>query len=131
MATRKRDARQEAVGEWARHCFGDAAMTPEERIARFLEEAIELAQAVGFPATRIERLIEYVYARPPGNVGQEVGGVEVTLLAFCETFELSAEGCEAAEFDRIMAIDPAHFRARHNAKAAAGIAVAAPGDDRA
>ncbi len=131
MATPKRDERQAVVGEWARRCFGDAAMTIDERIARFVEEAIELAQSVGFPAAGFERLIKYVYARPPGRIPQEIGGVGMTLLALCEVVELSADECEEVEFNRIMAIDPTHFRVRHNAKAAAGIAVAAPGDDHA
>jgi hypothetical protein len=89
---------------------------------RFLEEAIELAQAEGLPAGDARRVFEHVYAKPPGDPLKEIGAVGITLLAYCASRGVSADDAERKEAVRVFAVDPAYFRERHNAKAAAGIA---------
>ena len=54
-----------------------------ERTHRFLEEALELAQANGCSREDAWALVDYVYDRPVGTPGLEVGGVMVTLAALC------------------------------------------------
>lgn len=119
----QRDQRQQRVSAWVIATFGVAVSTPQERIDRLIEEAIELAQALQMPAERIKTLVDHVYSKPAGMVAQEVGGVGTTLLALCQSIGVSAEDEERAEFERVLAIDPAYFRARQNVKADAGVAI--------
>ncbi len=118
-----RDARQFVVLDWAKAAFGDGvANSPPERASRVLEEAIELAQAAGIDLAGALKLVMHVYSKPAGEPAQEAGGLGVTLLAYCESIKLSADRAEADEINRILARPIEHFRARHAAKAAAGIA---------
>jgi hypothetical protein len=112
-----RDDRQEAVKQWAVNAFGEASLAVHERVARLLEEVIELAQAEQFPPDQIARLVDHVYSKPPGSREQEIGGIGVTLLAY---------EAEEREVLRVMSKTLEHFRARQNAKAAAGVALAVP-----
>lgn len=121
-----RNIRQRGVFQWVRETFGDPSTAPSERVKRVLEEAVELAQAEGMTQDHALAIVGYVFGKPKGDPAQEVGGLGVTLLAYCEARGLSADAEEAREFERVLAIDPAHFRARHNKKADAGIAVRAP-----
>nr|WP_295465288.1 hypothetical protein [Mesorhizobium sp.] len=75
---------QARVAPWLLACFGEAiARDRQERSHRFLEEAIELVQAAGCTASEAHQLVDYVFARPVGEMDQEIGGVMVTLAAFC------------------------------------------------
>lgn len=83
-------------------CFGAAiAGDKVERNHRFLEEALELVQAAGCTKDEALRLVAYVYGRPVGELGQEVGGVMVTLAALClaQSLDMHAEG--ERELERI------------------------------
>jgi len=77
---------QSRVWRWAKECFvTDDALSPEQRSFRFMEEALELTQAVGTSKEDVHRLVDHVYSRPVGEARQEVGGVMVTLAALCES----------------------------------------------
>lgn len=117
----QRDDRQRRIAEWTRSTFGPGTMTTPERTARFLEEALELAQACGYEREPAERLVAYVFSRPVGDYAQELGGVGITLLALAEALCESADAAERRELARVLAIPVEHFRKRHDAKAAAGI----------
>ena len=82
---------QAEVGRWMLECFGEEIAADRiERADRFLEEALELSQTIpGFTVERARALVEYVFARPVGERGQEVGGVGVTLAALCNTYGLN------------------------------------------
>ena len=121
-----RDERQAAVLDWVRTTFGQATLTGSERAMRVLEEALELFQAEGLDLDKALAIARHVYGRPLGDPAQEVGGLGVTLLAYCGAKGISADGEEARELERVLAKDPEHFRARHNLKADAGIAERAP-----
>jgi len=110
------------VFRWVRDTFGEATFNPRERVLRFLEEAIELAQAEGIEYVQAMRVLGHVYEKPSGDPALEVGGVGVTLLAYCASKGVWADETERKEVTRVFAIDPTYFRERHNAKAAAGIA---------
>lgn len=118
-----RDIRQTRVLTWVSDTFGAIATDQHERCARFIEEAIELAQSVGMPGSRVTALVDHVYSRPAGEARQEAGGVGITLLALCEVIGVSADGAEQAEFARVLSIDRERFRARQNVKADAGVAI--------
>lgn len=96
-----REGFQVEVGRWMLACFGEEIAADRiERADRFIEEALELAQTVpGFTVERARALVEYVFARPVGEMGQEVGGVGVTLAALCNTYAIDI----AAEWERELA----------------------------
>lgn len=116
-----RNERQTRAMSWGQECFGDNAMSPHERALRFLEEALELVQASGVTPEEVLKLRDYTYSRPVGEIGQEVGGVCITLMVLCEANNISLAREELREFDRVIAIDPDVFRAKHAAKIVAGI----------
>lgn len=75
---------QELVHPWLMTCFGAViASDREERNHRFLEESLELVQALGCTAHEAHQLVDYVFGRPVGEPEQETGGVMVTLAALC------------------------------------------------
>lgn len=93
---------QSRVGPWMMECFGPMiAVDRVERHHRFLEEALELVQATGCTADEARQLIEYVYGRPVGEVGQEVGGVMVTLAALCLAHGLDMHEAGETELARV------------------------------
>jgi hypothetical protein len=84
---------QRRVEEWLTACFPPSVPTDrQERTYRFLEEALELAQANGCSLKEAKALVDYVYSRPEGRPELEVGGVMVTLAGLC-----SATGIDMSE----------------------------------
>jgi len=93
---------QEGVDGWMKVCFDEEVRTNvEERGDRLLEEVLELLQSKGYDRTRVSNLTEYVFNRPPGEPYQEVGGVMVTLAAYCTSVGIDMEQAGADELKRI------------------------------
>jgi NTP pyrophosphatase (non-canonical NTP hydrolase) len=93
---------QQRVHAWLLDCFGEAiAADKVERIDRFTEEAMELAQALGYGRERAHALIDYVFDRPAGEPTQELGGVMVTLAALCPAHDLDMQAAAERELSRI------------------------------
>lgn len=116
-----RAVRQEDVASWCASAFGHAhASSIPQRGIRLAEEAIEAAQAAGCDQAMVHKLVDYVYARPKGELAQELGGIGVTLLALAAAAGLSADDEEAREVERVRGIPLEHFTARNAAKDAAG-----------
>jgi hypothetical protein len=116
--------RQRSVHEWCIAAFGDGhARSVEQRALRHVEEAIECAQAAGCEPEILHRLVDHIYAKPVGELWQEIGGSGVTLLALAAAAHTDADTCEVAEVARILSLPLEHFRARDAAKAAAGFSV--------
>lgn len=92
---------QHAVHEWMLRCFGvEIARDKVERNHRFLEEALELVQSAGCTREEALKLVDYVYARPVGELHQEVGGTMVTLAALCQAQGVAMEICGEVELQR-------------------------------
>ena len=80
---------QTRVGRWCRDLFGpDIANNIDVRNYRFIEEALELVQALGCSKEDALKLVDYVYSRPAGEPVQEVGGTMVTLAALCDAAQI-------------------------------------------
>lgn len=95
-------AYQERVSTWMLVCFARSlAMSKKERAQRFLEEALELAQAEGLTRDDADLMVNYVYSRPVGKSPQEVGGVMVTLAALCWNAEIDLEAEAFKELERV------------------------------
>lgn len=93
---------QQRVQPWMLACFGaEIAGDQVERNHRFVEEALELAQACGCTASEAHQLVDYVFGRPVGEKAQEVGGVMVTLAALCLAQGLDMHRAGEVELARI------------------------------
>lgn len=119
MAQVRKDFRwlfQVRVHDWMLACFG-AKISEDitERNHRFVEEALELAQANGCTKSEALQLVDYVYARQAGQVQQEVGGVIVTLAALCTAGGISMDACAEVELRRVWK-KIEQIRAKHAAK---------------
>lgn len=116
-----RDQRQAVAMSWGRAAFGELEATSlPQRGLRLLEESIETYQAAGGDVAMAHKLLDFVFARPPGALAQEIGGVGITLLVLAEAAGLSAELSEIAELQRILSKPTSHFAERNAAKNAAG-----------
>ncbi|WNV05823.1 ATP-binding protein [Candidatus Methylospira mobilis] len=125
QVVKSRYQRQCEIFDWACSTFGkEIATAPGERIRRFVEEALELAQAAGLCENDIVKLSDFVFSRPVGDIKQEVGQVGVTLLCYAQHIGINADEEENAEFNRLLSMDQLHFQARQNAKASLGIGAA-------
>jgi NTP pyrophosphatase (non-canonical NTP hydrolase) len=93
---------QHRTDDWMLACFGPrAAYDIRERSHRFLEEALELVQALGCPESEVLKLLQYVYRRPKGEVDQEIGGVMLTLAALATAVPRSMAACGEEELARV------------------------------
>ena len=120
---------QKQVADWMEAAFADAVSpetgepidvinSMEERNMRFLEEALELVQSTGFTRAKAHHMVDYVFDRNPGEVNQEVGGVEVTLAALSNTRKIDRTLAASRELSRIWdKIE--RIRAKHAAKPSA------------
>lgn len=92
---------QARVEQWLEACFPPAVRADRaERTHRFLEEALELAQANGCSRLDAIALVEYVFGRPQGQPDQEVGGVMVTLASLCSASAINMDQAGARELER-------------------------------
>lgn len=113
------------VGEWVHSRFGvTVLMNIRERVARVLEEAVELAQSEGLTESEANKIVASVFAKPSGFPPQEAAGVAVTLLAWAECQMQNLDDLVEKEIDRIESLPINHFRKRQQAKADAGTAMA-------
>lgn len=75
---------QARIFEWGWTCFGRAPVIDrKERNHRFLEEALELVQAIGLTREESHMLVDFVFDRPVGEPHQGIGDVMVTLALLC------------------------------------------------
>jgi len=95
---------QNAVMKWAEECFTPRSnkdpANQQDRIQRFVEEAMELAQSLDLPKDHAHDLVEYVYGRPKGEPFQEVGGTIVTLSRLCSVFDIDLHTAAWTEIER-------------------------------
>lgn len=93
---------QTRVGKWLVKCFGqEISSDVAERNYRFLEESLELVQALGCSKQDALKLVDYVYSREVGDPPQEVGGVTVTLASLCRANNLNLTECAETELARV------------------------------
>jgi NTP pyrophosphatase (non-canonical NTP hydrolase) len=119
-----RDKRQEMIASWAELAFGrQEAISLPQRGLRLLEEAIEAFQACGGDEAMAHKLVKFVFERPPGEVGQELGGVAVTVLALAAAANLSADEEECREIHRVLSKPLSEFTARNASKNASGFKI--------
>ena len=92
---------QQRVADWMAACFPpSASLDREERVYRFLEEALELAQSSGCSRKDAHLLVNYVFSRPVGLPELEVGGVMVTLAGLCAAAGIDMNDAANHELER-------------------------------
>lgn len=93
---------QARVVKWLMACFGPVIATDrQERGDRLLEELFELLQSGGYDPARILPLRDYVWASDIGEPHQEIGGVMVTLAAYCNAHDLDMQAAAEDEIARV------------------------------
>lgn len=93
---------QTRVSLWLLDCFGTKISTDRiERNHRFLEESLELVQALGCTADEAHKLVDYVFTRAAGEPEQETGGVLVTLAALCFANNIDMDTAGEDELKRV------------------------------
>lgn len=93
---------QSRVQPWMMACFGPEISADKlERGDRLLEEVFELLQSGDYPRERVRALEDYVWSRPKGEPHQEVGGVTITLAAYCLAHGLDMHEAGETELARI------------------------------
>lgn len=128
LADVPRDQRQQEIAIWARQAFGEIEATDlPQRGVRLLEEAIEAFQACGGNEEIAHKLVSFVFTRPPGTIGQELGGIALTVFALAAAAGLSADEEEQREIHRVLSKPVAEFTARNASKNAAGFKLAPEG----
>lgn len=124
----ERTDRQLKVAEWCLAAFGrEHASSLPQRGVRLLEETIEAFQAAGGDPAMAHKLVDFVFARPAGELRQELGGVGVTLLALANAAGFNADEAEAAEVARVRSKPLSHFAKRNAEKNEAGFNVTGSG----
>lgn len=104
------------VRRWVFAAFGShVADHKPERAHRFLEEALELFQACELPQEDAHKLVNYVYARPVGELEQEVGGTLTTLAALCGAYGIDMDSAASIEHERCWS-NVGKIRAKQKAK---------------
>lgn len=120
---------QDRVSAWMLECFTESiADDIQERGDRLIEEALELVQAHGYDRNRVAALTDYVFNRPAGEPTQEVGGVMVTLAAYCRAAKINMHDAGETELARILRPEIiAKIRAKQAAKpTGSALPIAAP-----
>lgn len=90
---------QQRVWTWLVTAFGGKFLSPQDRVLRALEEAVELAQAADILQEVAYAMVEHVYSRPKGDPRQELAGLVNTTLMVAEAYGL--DGLEAGRDELI------------------------------
>lgn len=110
------------IWEWGVRAFGMDHMTnTRTRALRILEEAAELAQACDVPREIAFHTLNVVYRRPVGKMEQEIGGILVTVHAFCASQGVTPELMLENEVSRCLSKPPEHFAKRNQEKIDLGL----------
>jgi hypothetical protein len=118
---------QEQVLEWAVDRFGLVATNIDERAARLLEEAIEIAQAAGVKLETVDKIARRTYSRPVSkDIGQEIGGCGITLLGFSEAVGHDFAHEINREWERVASLPKEYWQRKHAEKVHDGTANLSP-----
>lgn len=71
------------LGDVHEKLFHDDPTNTEERVHRFLEEAIEVAHAIYVPLDDVIQLAKYVYQGKRGSLNEELSDAAITLASLC------------------------------------------------
>lgn len=110
--------------ELVKATWGLDSIVPTERARRFLEEAIEAAQACGVARNEVEKLTTRVYAHAAGFPTKEIGQASLTLMGLAFTMGVDMDAAAEEELQRLLERGIEQGRARREIKRAEGLDVA-------
>lgn len=88
---------QDGCTRWVCQAFGLSKLRDQpERRRRFVEESLELVQALGMTREEVLRMVAYVYDREPGEPLQELGGTLTTLASLASGHGMDLQEAGAA-----------------------------------
>lgn len=122
-ATRRERERPRLWMQWAEHTFGKIALDPHERTLRFIEEAIEVAHAMGLEIAIVRKSVDRVYANRAGETPREIGQAMACLECLAEVIGVDARAEATDELKRVQSIPQEEWNRRHAAKVTLGIAL--------
>jgi hypothetical protein len=113
-----RGATQRQIVNVGVRSFGLDNMTNrEERLLRFLEEALELVRAGGLKYDKALAVVEYEYGRTKGpDIEQEFGGAACTLFAAADAHDFDLLDCVSKEVRRVEEMPPGSAKKKHDGK---------------
>jgi hypothetical protein len=117
---------QTNILKWLVEILGEKARNRDERAARLVEESIEIALTEGVPLYVLERILQRIYSRPAGELGQEIGGCAMALLALSENVGLDCFAEILREWQRVLSKPAGWWLQKHVEKVIAGTADLTP-----
>ncbi len=81
--------------------FHDDPTDVAERVARFLEEAMEAAQAFGMTLDDVRMQADYTFNRPAGEPAKEIGAALLTLTSLCVVAGYDVMACGEADLEKL------------------------------
>lgn len=118
-----------AMLDWAVRMFGPVALNTDERAARVLEEALELAQVENVPKEVSQKLLDRVYSRPKGETVQEIAGLQFCINTLAANYNINPVTEAEIEFMRVSQWPKEYWAKKHKEKIDAGVAnLSPPGD---
>lgn len=100
------------MAAWVEETFGaQSQRNKRERAVRFLEEALELAQASGVGAHMVQHIIHRVFSKPADNPVLELRQCVSTLMALAHEYDVTLQECADVEFKRMTALPREKFHA--------------------
>lgn len=108
--------------QWCADTYGvDKARSRRWQALRFLEEAIELADAEGLKMHDVFNVARFVFDKPPGNTREEIGDVAICLKVLAENADTTVEYALTDCVMRIIAMSPDRLPDSEAKKVAAGL----------
>lgn len=93
---------QEWVAGWLKLTLGVESLDNlRERAFRFIEEAMELAQACGVTRDEAQKLHSAVYEQRSGQFRKELGDAHLTLLALADTLRIDLLDCTKQRLEQL------------------------------
>lgn len=93
---------QGLIYNWTVAMFGSArATSKKERALRFIEEEVELVQALGLNHEEVAAVVNRNYQADVGNVAKELAQTQFTLYPLAESIGEDAEELCRSEFNRV------------------------------
>jgi hypothetical protein len=112
---------QRVAFAWAYQTYGEVVRIGRYQAFRFIEECLELVQAMGLTREDVMRVVDYVFSRPVGDVRVEIGDARLCLDILSETQGLDSEQMYDDCLLRVMALDPEKTRAKDKMKIEKGL----------
>lgn len=112
---------QRVAFAWACQTYGVVTRKARYQGFRFIEECLELVQALGLTRDDVIRVVDYVFQRKVGEVRIEIGDVRLCTDILAEAVGHDSDDCYDECLMRVMALDATKTRDKDKMKIARGL----------